>query len=226
MPKKSRDVMVASSDWTVPTADGVHRRTIVKGAAWSVPVVAVAIGTPAAAASNFTCPVLTAADYTKESNGYAYADSATIGVQGTKPQAFRVNSDNSSAAGSGAEGVIAFTAQMKVVKGKTYTFSYSAYGNYGNFTKEGSRSQYFRLKVDGAKISPNYGTRTSEFGDTQLPIQEKSTDTLPWKDYTVSYTATADGTVPVRFEFVLPSKLTGQSANDDVFVTLPTIACS
>ncbi|WP_146085106.1 hypothetical protein [Rathayibacter tritici] len=52
MPKKTRDVIVASSDWTVTSADGVHRRTIVKGAAWTVPVVAMSVGTPAAAASN------------------------------------------------------------------------------------------------------------------------------------------------------------------------------
>ncbi|PPF46363.1 hypothetical protein [Rathayibacter rathayi] len=51
MPKKTRDVIVASSDWTVPSEDGLHRRTIVKGAAWTVPVAAVSIATPAAAAS-------------------------------------------------------------------------------------------------------------------------------------------------------------------------------
>ncbi|NRD09139.1 hypothetical protein [Rathayibacter agropyri] len=64
MPKKTRDVIVASSDWTVPTADGVHRRTIVKGAAWTVPVVAVAVATPAAAASKTPTLAFTLAKYT------------------------------------------------------------------------------------------------------------------------------------------------------------------
>ncbi|WP_146076754.1 hypothetical protein [Rathayibacter tritici] len=64
MPKKTRDVIVASSDWTVPTADGVHRRTIVKGAAWTVPVVAVSMATPAAAASKTPTLKFTQGSYT------------------------------------------------------------------------------------------------------------------------------------------------------------------
>lgn len=64
MPKKTRDVIVASSDWTVPSADGMHRRTIVKGAAWTVPVVAVAMATPAAAASKTPTIAFTNGPYT------------------------------------------------------------------------------------------------------------------------------------------------------------------
>ncbi|MBF4461354.1 MULTISPECIES: hypothetical protein [unclassified Rathayibacter] len=48
---KFRDVGSPLSEWTIPAEDGVHRRTIVKGAAWTIPVVAVAVATPAAAAS-------------------------------------------------------------------------------------------------------------------------------------------------------------------------------
>ncbi|PPF74089.1 hypothetical protein [Rathayibacter rathayi] len=48
---KFRDVGSPLSDWTIPAEDGVHRRTIVKGAAWTIPVVAVSVATPAAAAS-------------------------------------------------------------------------------------------------------------------------------------------------------------------------------
>lgn len=39
-----------------PQAPGVSRRTLVKGAAWSVPVVAVAVATPLVAASTSTPP--------------------------------------------------------------------------------------------------------------------------------------------------------------------------
>ncbi|PPG11392.1 hypothetical protein C5E02_12675 [Rathayibacter rathayi] len=63
MPKKTRDVIVASSDWTVPSEDGLHRRTIVKGAAWTVPVVAVSMATPAAAASKTPTLAFTAGSY-------------------------------------------------------------------------------------------------------------------------------------------------------------------
>ncbi|QHC68269.1 hypothetical protein GSU68_17955 [Rathayibacter sp. VKM Ac-2759] len=55
-----RDIKIGE-DWTVPNPDGVGRRTLVKGTAWSVPVVAMAVGAPFAAASGnptlaFTLP--------------------------------------------------------------------------------------------------------------------------------------------------------------------------
>ncbi|MCJ1696817.1 hypothetical protein MT349_13620 [Rathayibacter caricis] len=49
--QKFRQVGEASAGWEVPLPDGVHRRTLVRGAAWTVPVVALAVATPAAAAS-------------------------------------------------------------------------------------------------------------------------------------------------------------------------------
>ncbi|AND17343.1 hypothetical protein C5D07_14485 [Rathayibacter tritici] len=64
MTKKTRDLIIASSDWTIPAEDGVHRRTIVKGAAWTVPVVAMSVATPAAAASDSPTLAFTQAKYT------------------------------------------------------------------------------------------------------------------------------------------------------------------
>lgn len=70
---KFRDVGSPQSAGTIPSDGGVHRRTIVQGAVWTVPVVAVAVATPAAAAS--TTPTL----YFTQSS---YADCSTItGVQ-------------------------------------------------------------------------------------------------------------------------------------------------
>ncbi|AND15486.1 hypothetical protein C5C18_10900 [Rathayibacter tritici] len=61
---KFRDVGSPLSDWTIPAEDGVHRRTIVKGAAWTIPVVAVSVATPAAAASKTPTLAFTKASYT------------------------------------------------------------------------------------------------------------------------------------------------------------------
>ncbi|MWV48098.1 hypothetical protein GRS96_02265 [Rathayibacter sp. VKM Ac-2803] len=47
----TRDIPI-SEGWSIPNENGVGRRTLVKGAAWSVPVVAVAVAAPMAAASN------------------------------------------------------------------------------------------------------------------------------------------------------------------------------
>lgn len=62
--EKYRDVDSSLSAWTIPAEDGVHRRTLVKGAAWGIPVVAVATATPAAAASNSPTLNFTKAPYT------------------------------------------------------------------------------------------------------------------------------------------------------------------
>ncbi|NRD09641.1 hypothetical protein HRF29_11910, partial [Rathayibacter agropyri] len=60
---KFRDVGSPLTEWTIPAEDGVHRRTIVKGAAWTIPVVAVAVATPAAAASKTPTLAFTKASY-------------------------------------------------------------------------------------------------------------------------------------------------------------------
>jgi hypothetical protein len=49
----------AESGTNAPEANGVNRRTIVQGAAWSIPVVAAALGAPLAAASTAPTPTLT-----------------------------------------------------------------------------------------------------------------------------------------------------------------------
>ncbi|AND15482.1 hypothetical protein [Rathayibacter tritici] len=62
--EKYRDVDTSLSDWALPAADGVHRRTLVQGAAWTIPVIAVTTATPAAAASNSPTLTFTKASYT------------------------------------------------------------------------------------------------------------------------------------------------------------------
>ncbi|NRD10163.1 hypothetical protein HRF29_14580, partial [Rathayibacter agropyri] len=63
MQNYGRDIVVSTFDWTNPSKDGLHRRTIVKGAAWTVPVVAVAMATPVAAASKMPTLKFTQASY-------------------------------------------------------------------------------------------------------------------------------------------------------------------
>ncbi|MHC2186599.1 hypothetical protein ACVLV4_002262 [Rathayibacter agropyri] len=75
---------------TIPSEDGLPRRTIVKGAAWTVPVVAIAMATPASAASTTTCLVLKPTDCTKSGNSHVDQTQASIGAHGTKAQAFVV----------------------------------------------------------------------------------------------------------------------------------------
>ncbi|PPI65299.1 hypothetical protein C5E02_00125 [Rathayibacter rathayi] len=62
--EKYRNVDTSLSDWAIPAPDGVHRRTLVQGAAWTIPVVGVSVATPAAAASNSPTLKFTKASYT------------------------------------------------------------------------------------------------------------------------------------------------------------------
>ncbi|PPG07867.1 hypothetical protein C5E02_12700 [Rathayibacter rathayi] len=64
--------------------------------------------------------------------------------------------------------------------------------------------------------------RVSKFDNTQLLIQEKSSDTAPWVDYA----ATEDGTVDVAFQFSTPDRNGSQNGSDDIYITLPTITRS
>ncbi|PPG93155.1 hypothetical protein [Rathayibacter rathayi] len=170
--------------------------------------------------------MLKPSDWTKTQNSYVSATGAEIGPIGGKDQAFQVQSENTAANGSGLYGQLYYTAKMDVVKGTTYTFSYSAFGNYGSYDKPNSRVMYVDLSANGTGIGSTYSTRTSDFGNTQLPIQAKSTDTAPWADYTASYTATETKTIDVVFAFHIPDKVGSQTSSDDIYITLPTIACS
>lgn len=55
--------------WSIPTSDGIHRRTLVEATAWTVPVVAVALATPAAAASATPTLTFTQSSYSGKACG-------------------------------------------------------------------------------------------------------------------------------------------------------------
>ncbi|AZZ50272.1 hypothetical protein C5C31_07925 [Rathayibacter rathayi] len=79
-PRKPRGKEVILSDgWSIPNENGVGRRVLVKGAAWTIPVVAMAAATPAAAASNTITLKFTNGPYTAD----ACATVKTMVVQAT-----------------------------------------------------------------------------------------------------------------------------------------------
>lgn len=82
---KFRDVGSPLSEWTIPSEDGVHRRTIVKGAAWTIPVVAVAVATPAAAASETPTLAFTKASYAGTACGTITGVQVKRTTDGTAP---------------------------------------------------------------------------------------------------------------------------------------------
>ncbi|MFZ8755912.1 hypothetical protein ACO03V_00670 [Microbacterium sp. HMH0099] len=217
------------SDITKPAGDhvaaaGMKRRTILAGAAWSVPVIAVATSAPAFAATE-TCPNLSQpSSWTVSNNGYVDEQGYFDTIDGRK--VFVSNGNNTSNSSQQAVARVYLTASMPVEAGKTYTFTWDAYGNYGNFDKATSQVQYSHLSVDGSQISDDYSTRADFYGNNQLNIQQQSDDTRPWKSYSSVYKATETKTVQVQWEFILPYPDKQQTSSDDIYTSLPAIACS
>ncbi|PPI44315.1 hypothetical protein [Rathayibacter toxicus] len=87
MPKKFDEfrTIKISDDWTIPSPDGVGRRTLVKGAAWSVPVIATAGATPAFAASPQPTLAFTQASYTGTPCGTISGVQVKRTIDGTAP---------------------------------------------------------------------------------------------------------------------------------------------
>ncbi len=59
---------------------GIPRRTIVKGAAWSIPAIAVAVAAPAQAASTPSVPVKLAVSYARVGRAGGGGDAGTVGA--------------------------------------------------------------------------------------------------------------------------------------------------
>lgn len=215
MPKKTRDVIVASSDWTVPTADGVHRRTIVKGAAWTVPVVAVAMATPAAAASEaFVCPTVPA------STGWTGASGITGSTAGggyyrwSDDKTEWVNTKDATQTSS-LSYYIEFS--FKGVAGHTYNFNWSAYANGA-----ANNVSYvaYDVAIGGTKI---YSASTDGNAGTTGYL-DPNTGTTTTASH--SFTPTTDGTYTFRYTVRLSQLTANQIANHNVVIKMPTLTCS
>ncbi|MFZ8755911.1 hypothetical protein ACO03V_00665 [Microbacterium sp. HMH0099] len=201
------------------------RRAVLVGAAWSVPVIVAATSSPALAATGSACPNLSQpSSWTVSNNGHVDQEGYFDTIDGRK--VFVSNGNNTSNDSQQEFGRVYITASMTVEAGKTYTFDWDAYGNYGNFDKNTSQVQYSRLYVDGSQISDDYSTRADYYGNNQLNIQQKSGDTRPWKSYSSVYKATETKTVQVQWEFVMPYNGKSSTASDDIYTSLPAIACS
>lgn len=214
-------------DTTTPVSDdvaaGMKRRTILAGAAWSVPVIAVATASPAFAATS-TCPhVSSYSDWTRGNNGYT--DSGYF-IDRDGRKTYVVSDNNNSGKNSGLVARAWMEATVQVTAGQTLNLSYEAFGNYSSYTKAGSAPAVAVWSVDGSAITENYGTQTDRYGNIQLPIKESADSSNPWKSYSASYKANETKSVTIRWEVSLYPQGSSDSGNDDISVTLPTISCS
>ncbi|WP_159498950.1 hypothetical protein [Microbacterium sp. 18062] len=101
-----------ASSGTAPTPSGVHRRTLLKGAAWSAPVILAAMATPAAMASVADTTLAWTGSQTDLLSLRVLSDSSLITASAlvTVPTQFTVN--------NGGAGAVNETATVTIVVGR------------------------------------------------------------------------------------------------------------
>lgn len=217
--------MTNDDDDTLPAAPGgggaVHRRSLVAGGAWTLPVIAVATAAPAASASPAPCPAVTdPAQWQRYDNGHAYHGAS--GIEERDGAVFFLQQADDSATDQGLNLEVWWGAWLPVVARTGYTFLYRAGGSYAQTGDDRTRgAQYARLEIDDVPLSPNYSTDTTQYGDVQL------TKNFSFLDYSTRWTAPKTGTVRLMWHFIVPGRKGVRTvANDDIRITLPLIACS
>ncbi|NRD08994.1 hypothetical protein [Rathayibacter agropyri] len=201
-------------EWVIPADGGFDRRTLVEGAAWSIPVVAVALATPAAAASTaFVCPSVPA------SSGWTGAQGITGDSSG--PGKYYWNQEQwdngKDATQSGSlEYYIEFS--FKGVAGHTYNFSWSAYANGAD-----AAASYvaYDTVIDGKTVYTASSDSTYGGGagfldpNTSAPVAASAT-----------FTPTVDGTYTFRYKIRLSQLKTSQHSNHNILIKMPALTCS
>ncbi|TDX81680.1 hypothetical protein EDF35_1350 [Rathayibacter sp. PhB151] len=216
--------MAHDDDTRATASDGaraVGRRALVAGGVWTLPVIALATAAPAAAASPAPCPTVTdPSQWRRTDNGYAYQGAS--GIEEKDGDVYFLQQADDAASFEGLNLEVWFRAALPVVAGTTYNFLYRAGGEHGQTRDPRTRgAQYARLEIDGAAVSPDYSTDTTQYGTVQL------TTDFSFVDYSSLWVAKTTGIVQLTWHFIVPARrLWRTDANDDIRITLPYIACS
>lgn len=195
------------------TTRGINRRSVVSGAAWAIPVIAVATAAPAAAASvppavcpvapqpaGWTGPIVTSGNL----NG-----TGTMGWNGTN---WATTKDSTTTAS--LQYYIEFPYNQ--VAGTTYTFNL-------NVTANGAAANvtfaYLSIVAGGQAL---WSASTNSAG-SQPNYMPPTNVTQP---VTVSYTATTTGTTTFRYLMSFQQTTAAQPFNHNLFLSTPNIVCS
>lgn len=201
----------------------VGRRTIVAGAAWTVPIVAAATVAPLATASPI-CPTLP--PISTWARQVPVSGTIVAGSAGyrTGPRGEELYVTAEGAPGTGNV-VLRFSTTFNAVAGTTYNFNFSYGSNYGNLDQPTSTRAAVRLDVGPAPTTLFNGSSRPLAGNTTLPNNPNSTYTN-YGSSNPAYTATTSGPITVAYVFVMTGTSATQFRTDDIAVTRPVITCS
>ncbi|WP_157975626.1 hypothetical protein [Brachybacterium sp. YJGR34] len=218
---------------TSPSDAPLRRRALLRGVAWTAPVVGIAVAAPAIAASLQECPTLPAAEEwetTMPSGALdAETDTSTTSWQNRDGVDTWISQRNSSPDDI-VQGATIFTdAELPVVAGVTYTISFEAAGQWSAESADpeaaetaGQAMQLTVTGADGGSLARTaVATRPEDFNGTEaLPMSEGDP---VWQTYSVTFTATQDETVTVGMSNLL--RESSDTYNDDVLVRMPLVTC-
>lgn len=205
-------------EWVIPAQDGFARRTLVKGAAWTIPVVSLAIATPAAAASNsFVCPTVPASSGWTGPSGLNGDSSGTGGYGWTGDGAQWWNTKDATRSNSFSY-YIEFP--FKGVAGHSYNFNWSAFANGpGN----GVSYVAYDVLIGGGQV---YSASTDPRSDARGGGAYLNPSTTTPVAASATFSPQTDGTYTFRYRIRL-SQLGGtENANHNVQIKMPTLTCS
>jgi hypothetical protein len=212
-----------------PSLAGVQRRTVIKGAAWSVPVIAAAIAVPAHAASaNPPCATLPTGQVgwtlTDPLSGRGQSAGAVNSWRTVDGQlGFRQYNDNFYRRTNPAavNYVTRLRATFDAVAGTEYVFTFRLLGNSANSPE--NIVSTMGVVVGGATLQ-TFSTQPAAAPGTQVPMGPVNATTGS-QVYTVSWTAPTSGMTTFDYIFTMYPVGTQQiTYNDDIWVSLPQIS--
>jgi hypothetical protein len=175
----------------------ISRRRIVRGAAWTVPVIAASVAAPALAASP-TCPEGTpdlgtqsgwVAEVVNPEQFIERPNDDGHGWWASNPRRYYWVADNVSTEPADLA-VMTLTKQIPVVAGTTYSFTYGVWSAY----ESGRATSWLAASFGDQRI-------TDQSDAANVP-QNPPGGPADAAERTITYTATTTGTIPFTFTFM------------------------
>lgn len=223
------------------------RRTVVKGAAWSVPVIMAATAVPIAAAStvNDCEPQVLAwsigwSSTMTDGAGGAIDASGLNGCGSPQPEADGKWWQWCDAPWD-SDLVYTKTYHLAVTAGQSYFLTFSTHSGHGtNVQSDGSVQEgpsspaNLTLSIDGTQLWGGYtvstegvtGEGSSGANWNALTMNLDYTDTTTDQSWTASYTATTTGTVALTLQWTVSQTVLGTNCSDDIGISSLALTCA
>lgn len=206
-----------------PSGAIVTRRTLVKGAAWSVPVIAAAVAVPAHAASQLCSPgavPLGGSGWTTTESGTYTPDGGSQGWVDT--QHFFAQKNNPST--STTISTTTSTTITGLVVGQSYTVGVPVVMTYGNLDPSTSYPATLAVLLNG--VTELQFATDGRAGYIKPPVSPGAPPLdSSYQNYTFTFVASGT-TATITMQFVLGTwNGVFNSGGDDFYVRLPSVNC-